>query len=283
MLKSLGLDWIVEEDKIDGGQNTKEIQSQNHIRKSEKNRKREIKEGEGRKIIGDKTKVKDDIATSAATDDNGDYEVRGNLGDDSLAEESKRTNVKEEGFFSPELGSKEVKVEVFESESGRKNLKEQLFSSLLNLKESVAELKEGISVAKEVKGKKGKKVKEMREKEREMDYGLWQPFYNEDVRDEEVVPPSPVTMHLLPAPDLAKQTNKEQDEKSEVQENQPSLKSQGNLTSSHPRRRNYQKERQAVRRRTRKRTTSRMLTPWKRFSPKTLLRKAKMMLRSVQS
>merc|ERR1719397_1937240 len=121
---------------------------------------------------------------------------------------------------------------------------------------------------------------EMREKEREMDYDLWQPFYNEDVGDKEVVPPSPVTMHLLPAPDLAKQTNKEQDEKSEVQENKPSLKSQDNLASSHPRRRNYQRERQAVRRRTRKRTTSSMLTPWKRFSPKTLLRKAKMMLRS---
>ena len=90
----------------------------------------------------------------------------------------------EEGLFSPKLGNQEVKVEVFESESGRKNLKEQLFSSLLNLKESVVELKEGISVAKEVKGKKGKKVKEMREKEREMDYGLWQPFYNEDVDDE---------------------------------------------------------------------------------------------------
>ena len=124
--------------------------------------------------------------------------MRGNLGDDSLAEESKRTNVKEKGLFSPKLGSKGVKVEGFESESGRKNLKEQLFSSLLNLKESVAELKEGISVAKEVKGMKGKgwmkgkggkgvdekKVKEMREKEREMDYGLWQSFYNQDVGDE---------------------------------------------------------------------------------------------------
>ena len=145
MLKSLGLDWNVEEDKIDDGQNTKESQSPNDRRKSEKTRKREIKEEEGRKIIGDKTKVKDDFATFAATDDNGDYHVRGNLGDDSLAEESKRTNVKEKGLFSPELGSKEVEVEVFESESGRKNLKEQLFSSLLNLKE-------GISAAKEVKG-----------------------------------------------------------------------------------------------------------------------------------
>ena len=199
MLKSLGLDWTVEEEKIE---NTKEMKSRNHKRKSEKNRKREIKEekGGGRKIIGDKTKVKDD--TFAATDDNGDYDVRGNLGDDSLAEETERTNVKEEALFSPELGSKEVKVELLES--GRKNLKEQLFSSLLNLKESVAELKEGISVGKGAKGKKekirkkekggkgvkgkkekgGKGVKGMKEKEREMDYGLWQPFYNEDVDDE---------------------------------------------------------------------------------------------------
>ena len=181
MLKSLGLDWNADEDKkIDKRKNTKQSQSENHKRKSEKNRKREIKVGDGRKIIGDKTKVKDDSAI--AGDDNGDYEVRGNLGDDSLAEGSERTNVKEEeGLFSPKLGNQEVKVEVFESESGRKNLKEKLFSSLLNLKESVAELKEGISVAKEVKGKV---VKEMREKEREMDYGLWQPFYNEDVEEE---------------------------------------------------------------------------------------------------
>ena len=104
MLKSLGLDWTVEEVKIDSGQNTKDIQ--NHKRKIEKSRKREIKkeEGGGRKIIGDKMKVKDD--TFAATDDNEDYEVRGNLGDDSLAEESERTNVKEEALFSTELGSK---------------------------------------------------------------------------------------------------------------------------------------------------------------------------------
>ena len=66
----------------------------------------------------------------------------GNLGDDRLAEESERKNVKEEGHFSPELGSKEVKVEQFESKSGSTKLKEQYFSSLLNLKESVAELKE---------------------------------------------------------------------------------------------------------------------------------------------
>ena len=100
--------------------------------------------------------------------------------------------MKEEGHFSPELGSKEVKVEQFESKSGSTKLKEQYFSSLLNLKESVAELKEGISVGeemkwmgrmKEKKGKGGKRVKEMTEKEREMDYCLWQPFYNEDVGD----------------------------------------------------------------------------------------------------
>ena len=127
-------------------------------------------------------------------------------------------------------------------------------------------------------------------------------------------------MHLLPAPDLAKQTNKEKDENLELQENKPSLKSQGKQTSSNSRRRNYPRDRQTVRRtrkkttsksrhhstgrkssssqllsflllllllltvrRTRKRTTSRMLTPWKRFIPTKLLRKAKMMLRSVQS
>ena len=298
MLKSLGLDWNADEDKIDKRKNTKQSQSENHKRKSEKNRKREIKVGDGRKIIGDTTKVKDDSAI--AGDDNGDYEVRGNLGDDSLAEGSERTNVKEEeGLFSPKLGSQEVKVEVFGSESGRKNLKEKLFSSLLNLKESVAELKEGISVAKEVKGVG---VKKMREKEREMDYGLWQPFYNEDVEEEvhngihilmsfqcnnfhpsfffqEDLPPSPVTMHLLPAPDLGKQAkNQEEDE------NKPSLKIPDKLASSQPRRRSYgRRERQAVRR-TRKRTSPRMLTStWKSFSPAKLLRKAKMMLRSVQS
>ena len=89
-------------------------------------------------------------------------------------------------------------------------------------------------------------------------------------------------MHLLPAPDLAKQTNKEPDENLKVHENKPSLKSQGKVASSHPRRRNYQRDRQALRR-TRKKKTSKMLTPWKRFNPTKLLRKAKMMLRSVQS
>ena len=207
MLKSLGLDWNVEEDKIESGETTKEIQSQNHRRKSEKHKKREIKEVGVRKIIVDKRKVKDDSATAAsATDDNEDYDARGNLGDDSLAEESERTNVKEEALFSPELGSKAVKVELLES--GRKNLKEQLFSSLLNLKESVAELKEGISFGKGAKGKKGKKekirkkekggkrVKKMKEKEREMDYGLWQPFYNVDV-DDEVCDKKTILMFLL--------------------------------------------------------------------------------------
>jgi len=283
MLKSLGLDWNVDEDKIDMRKNPNQSQSENHKRTSEKNRKREIKVGDAREIIGDMAKVKDDSAIGG--DDNGDYEVRGNLGDDSLAEGSERTNVKEEeGLFSPELGNQEVKVEVFESESGRTNLKEQLFSSLLNLKESVDELKEGISVAKEVKGKgmkngNGGKVV----KEREMDYGLWQPFYNEDAEDEEDLPPSPVTMHLLPAPDLAKQT-KNQEENLQVHENKPSLKIPGKLTSAHPWRRNYRgRERQAVRR-TRKRMTPRMpAATWKRFSPTKLLRKAKMMLRSVQS
>ena len=138
-----------------------------------------------------------------------------------------------------------------------------------------------------------------------MDYGLWQPFYSEDVEDEvhngihilmsfqcnhlssiafsfffqEDLPPSPVTMHLLPAPDLGKQAkNQEEDE------NKPSLKIPDKLASSQPRRRNYgRRDRQAVRR-TRKRTSPRMLTPtWKSFSPAKLLRKAKMMLRSVQS
>merc|ERR1712192_48821 len=123
---------------------------------------------------------------------------------------------------------------------------------------------------KEKNGKKekiGKKVKE-----REMDYGLWQPFYNEDFGDEEVVPPSPVTMHLLAAPDLAKQINKEPDENLEVHEKKPGLKSQGKVASSHPRRRNYQREHQTLRK-TRKRRKSKMLTPWKSFNPTTLLRK----------
>ena len=91
---------------------------------------------------------------------------------------------------------------------------------------------------------------------------------------------SPVTM--LPAPDLAKQTNKEQDENLQVQENKPSLKTQGRLASSHPRRRNYQRVCQTLIR-TRKWTTPRMVTPWKRFSPKSFLKKTKMVLRSVQS
>ena len=72
-------------------------------------------------------------------------------------------------------------------ESGSKNLKEQLFSSLLNLKESVAELQEGIS--KEVEVKKdleevGREKEEVGEKDREMDYGLWKPFYNDNVEVE---------------------------------------------------------------------------------------------------
>ena len=183
MLKSLGLDWNVDDDKLDSGENTKKSWSEHPKRKSGKNGKREIKEGGRHKIIADKTKVKDDsvIAAAAAADDNGDYQVRGNPGDDSLAEESKRTNVKEE-LFSQESGSKESESGRKESKPGRTNLKEQLFSSLLNLKESVVELKKGISVAKEKK--EMKEMKEVRENEREMDYGLWQPFYNEDVDTE---------------------------------------------------------------------------------------------------
>ena len=181
MLKSLGLDWNVDQEKMEGQETQVGGRFQNRKIKSDKNRKREIKR---RKIVGDTTKVKDDTASSAASDDdNGDYQSqRGKLDDDSLAEDSERTNVKE-GLFSQESGSKEVKVEVFPAESGRKNLKEQLFSSLLNLKESVAELQEGISVDKEVKEKMGGQGK-MEDKEREMDYGLWQPFYNEDAEDE---------------------------------------------------------------------------------------------------
>ena len=181
MLKSLGLDWNVDEDKQDTGRSTKEGRSEHPKQKSGKNGKREIKEGGQHKIIADKTKVKDGsviAAAAAAADDNGDYQVRGNPGDDSLAKESERTDVKEE-LFSQESGSKESKSGRKESKPGRTNLKEQLFSSLLNLKESVVELKKGISVAKEKK-----EVKEVRENEREMDYGLWQPFYNEDVDTE---------------------------------------------------------------------------------------------------
>ena len=183
MLKSLGLDWNVDDDKLDSGENTKKSWSEHPKRKSGKNGKREIKEGGQHKIIADKTKVKDGsvIAAAAAADDNGDYQVRGNPGDDSLAEESERTHVKEE-LFSQESGSKESESGRKESKPGRTNLKEQLFSSLLNLKESVVELKKGISVAKEKK--EMKEMKEVRENEREMDYGLWQPFYNEDVDTE---------------------------------------------------------------------------------------------------
>ena len=177
MLKSLGLDWNVDREKMEGQETQVGGRLQNLKIKSDKNRKREIKR---RKIVGDTTKVKDDTASSAAADDdNGGYQSqRGKLDDDSLAEDSERTNVKE-GLFSQESGSKEV----FPAESGRKNLKEQLFSSLLNLKESVAELQEGISVDKEVQEKMGGKGK-MEDKEREMDYGLWQPFYNKDAKDE---------------------------------------------------------------------------------------------------
>ena len=89
-------------------------------------------------------------------------------------------------------------------------------------------------------------------------------------------------MHLLPAPDLAKQINKEPDENLEVHEKKPGLKSQGKVASSHPRRRNYPREHQTLRK-TRKRRKSKMLTPWKSFNPTKLLRKAKMMLLSVQS
>ena len=91
------------------------------------------------------------------------------------------------------------------------------------------------------------------------------------------MPPSPVTMHLLSAPDLGKQSNKKEEDEN-VQKDKASVQS----PDEHPRRRNYQRKKKPVRR-TRKRTTPRLLETWKRFTPTKLLKKAKMMLRSVQS
>ena len=120
-------------------------------------------------VTGDETKVKDGA-------DKDDRSQPGNRDGDNLAEELERTKMKEEGNIEKE-------------ESGSKNLKEQLFSSLLNLKESVAELQEGISKEvvenknfQEVERMEGKMSKnKMGEKDREMDYGLWKPFYNDNV------------------------------------------------------------------------------------------------------
>ena len=110
---------------------------------------------------------------------------------------------------------------------------------------------------------------------------------------QEDFPPSPVTMHLLPAPDLANQPKNREEEdvnlanrpnnKEEPDEKQPSLQNPDKSVSPRPRRRNYQQREKKPARRTRKRTSPTLLAAWKRFTPTKLLKKAKMMLRSVQS
>ena len=172
MLKSLGLEWTVDEtDELEIDENSAHSQSEEQQRrKSGRNRKRETKQkvdADRRNVTGDETKVKD-VA------DKDDRSQPGNRDGDNLAEELGGTKMKEES-------------DIEKKESGSKNLKEQLFSSLLNLKESVAELQEGIS--KEVEVKKdleevGREKNKMGEKDREMDYGLWKPFYNDNVEVE---------------------------------------------------------------------------------------------------
>ena len=169
MLKSLGLEWTVDEtDELEIDENSAQSQSEEQQRrKSRRNRKRETKQKVDTRpsnVTGDETKVKDGA-------DKDDRSQPGNRDGDNLAEELGGTKMKEESYIE-------------KGESGSKNLKEQLFSSLLNLKESVAELQEGIS--KEVEVKKdleevGREQEEVGEKDREMDYGLWKPFYNDNV------------------------------------------------------------------------------------------------------
>ena len=175
MLKSLGLEWNVDEtDELEIDENSGQSQSekQQQRRKSGRNRKRETKQkvdAGPSNVTGDETKVKDGA-------DKDDRSQPGNRDGDNLAEELGRTKMKEGGYIEKE-------------ESGSKNVKEQLFSSLLNLKESVAELQEGISKEaveeknlQEVERMEGKMSKnKMGEKNREMDYGLWKPFYNGNV------------------------------------------------------------------------------------------------------
>ena len=94
-------------------------------------------------------------------------------------------------------------------------------------------------------------------------------------------PPSPATIHLLPSPDLAQQTSGEEDQR-ERRENKPSQVEDKPTPSSIPRRRSPGRDRLALRKR-RKRTRPGMLAALQRFSPTRLMRKAKMMLRSVKS
>ena len=94
-------------------------------------------------------------------------------------------------------------------------------------------------------------------------------------------PPSPATIHLLPSPDLAQQTSGEQDQR-ERREKKPSQVEEKPTPSSIPRRRSPGRDRLALRKR-RKRTRPGMLAALQRFSPTRLMRKAKMMLRSVKS
>ena len=94
-------------------------------------------------------------------------------------------------------------------------------------------------------------------------------------------PPSPATIHLLPSPDLAQQTSGEEDQR-ERREKKPSQVEEKPTPSSIPRRRSPGRDRLALRKR-RKRTRPGMFAALQRFSPTRLMRKAKMMLRSVQS
>ena len=95
-------------------------------------------------------------------------------------------------------------------------------------------------------------------------------------------PPSPVTIHLLPSPDLAQQTSREEDQR-ERRENKPSQVEDKPTPSSIPRRRSQQRRDRLALRKRRKRTRPGMFAALQRFSPTRLMRKAKMMLRSVQS
>ena len=94
-------------------------------------------------------------------------------------------------------------------------------------------------------------------------------------------PPSPATIHLLPSPDLAQQTSGEEDQR-ERRENKPSQVEDKPTPSSIPRGRSQGRDRLALRKR-RKRTRPGMFAALQRFSPTRLMRKAKMMLRSVKS
>ena len=163
---SSGAVWNV--DEIEIVENSAHSQSEEQQRrKSRRNRKRETKQKVDTRpsnVTGDETKVKDGA-------DKDDRSQPGNRDGDNLAEELGGTKMKEGGYIEKE-------------ESGSKNVKEQLFSSLLNLKESVAELQEGISKELEVKKdleEVGREKEEVGEKNREMDYGLWKPFYNANV------------------------------------------------------------------------------------------------------